>query len=195
MKKCAMIFLTLITTAAGAMPYKLDTAHTEVGFGVTHMMISKVRGRFTKFEGTFNFDEKKSELKDIQVTIQTPSISTDNKDRDEHLSGKDFFDVAAFPTMTFKSTKIESKGGKPVQVIGNLTMKGVTKPVTLDVEYRGSMTDPKGISHVGFAASGKISRKDFGLTWNKTLDKGGVAVGDEVLLQIDGEAVSDSTKK
>lgn len=184
-------FLSAVSMAA---PYKLDAAHTDVGFSVTHLMISKVKGRFTKFDGGFDFDEKKAELKSIDVKIETSSVNTDNAKRDEHLVSDDFFQVKKFPEMTFKSDKVEAKDGKPVKVHGNLTIKGVSKPVTLDVEYRGSIVDPWKNEKVGFSASTKINRKDFGLNWNQNLDKGGVAVSDEVTITIEGEAVKNAKK-
>jgi polyisoprenoid-binding protein YceI len=180
---------------AGASSYKLDSAHTEIGFGVTHMMISKVKGRFTKFEGGFSFDEKSSDLKAVEVKIEAASITTDNQKRDEHLASDDFFAVKKFPMLTFKSEKVEMKKGKPAKVFGTLTMRGVSKPVVLDVEYRGWVVDPQGTERIGFSGSTKINRTDFGVSFNKTLDKGGVVVGNEVAIVIEGEATKDQPVK
>ncbi len=190
MKKWSLLtsVLVLIGGTVSAAPYKLDLTHGEVGFSVTHLMISKVKGRFAKYDGGFDFDPKKNDLKNVDIKIDMSSINTDNKDRDDHLKKDDFFNIAKFPTMTFKSDKVEMKDGKPSKIIGNLTLRGVTKPVTLDVEYRGAMTDPWGKEKIGFSATGKINRKDFGVNWNKALDKGGVAVSEEVMISIDGQA-------
>lgn len=171
-----------------AASYKIDAAHSEVGFQVTHLMISKVKGRFGQFEGTFEFDEKKAELKAIDIKVEMASVNTDNKDRDEHLRKDDFFNASKYPTMTFKGDKVEFKDGKPVKVNGSLTLRGVTKPLALDIDYRGSAIDPWGNEKIGFSATGKINRKDFGVNWNKALDKGGVAVSEEVMITIEGEA-------
>ena len=181
--------------ASFAAPYKLDTAHLEVGFQVTHMMISKVKGRFTKVEGGFDFDDKKNELKAVDVKIEAGSITTENQKRDDHLRSPDFFDTKKFPAITFKGEKVEMKDGKPAKVIGTLTMHGVSKPVVLDVELRGSMMNQEGLGVVGFSANGKINRQDFGVKFNKNLDKGGVAVSDEVVITIDGEAVQEKAAK
>lgn len=188
-KAILLAVVTGLSFGALATPYSLDAAHAEVGFKVKHLMISDVKGRFNKFEGAFEFDEKKSEIKNIDVKITMASVDTNDKKRDEHLAGDDFFSAAKFPMMTFKSDKaIAVKTGKSVKVAGTLTIRDVTKPVTLDVEYRGAMTDPWGNEKIGFSATTKINRKDFGVKWNKDLDKGGVAVGDEVTIMIDGEA-------
>jgi polyisoprenoid-binding protein YceI len=179
----------IASSAAFGAKYNIDAAHSEVGFQVTHLMISKVKGRFTKFEGNFEFDEKKSELKGIDVKVEVPSVSTDNAKRDEHLNSDDFFASKKFPQMSYKGDKVEFKAGKPVKILGSLTMHGVTKPVALEVEYKGTITDPWGMERVGFSASAKINRKDFGLNFDKKMDKGGLVVGEEVTITIDGEAV------
>lgn len=193
-QKSILTSCLLMSSLSMAAAYKLDSAHTDVGFSVTHLMISKVKGRFTKFDGGFEFDEKKNELKNVEVKIETASVNTDNAKRDEHLSGDDFFQVKKFPEMSFKSDKVEAKDGKPSKVHGTLTIKGVAKPVALDVEYRGSIVDPWKNEKVGFSATTKINRKDFGLNWNQNLDKGGVAVSDEVTIVIEGEAVKAAKK-
>jgi polyisoprenoid-binding protein YceI len=177
-----------------ATQYDVDAGHTSVGFGVTHMMISTVKGRFNKFDGKFNFDDAKGDLSDIDVKIDVASIDTNEKKRDEHLLSPEFFDVKTFPTITFKSEKIEKVHGKPAKIVGNLSIHGKSQKVTLTLDYKGPVTDPWGNSRFGFTASGKVNRKDFGLNWNKNLDKGGVAVGDEVTLTIEGEAVKSAAK-
>lgn len=190
LNKLAVAALFLLGSGAFASTeYTIDSAHSEVGFSVTHLMISKVRGRFNKFEGKFNFDEAKKELSNVDVKIDVASVDTNEKKRDEHLTSGDFFDAKEFPTMTFKTEKVE-KIGKKSKLIGTLTIHGKSQKVTLDVEYKGSIVDPMGNNKVGFAATGKINRKDFGINWNKSLDKGGVALGDEVTITIEGEAAA-----
>lgn len=173
----------------GAMEYAIDPSHSEVGFGVKHMMISTVKGRFNKFEGKFNFDEATGKLSDIDVKIDANSIDTNDAKRDEHLKNEDFFDTKNFPTLVFKSEKIEMSGKKPKKAIGTLTIRGKSQKVTLNLDYKGAVTDPMGNQKIGFAATTEINRKDFGVSWNKTLDKGGLAVGEKVTIHIEGEAV------
>lgn len=196
MMKTAVLTAILVATGlAQAAPYKLDATHTEVGFKVQHLMISDVKGRFNKYEGSFDYDEKKNELKAIDVKIEAASIDTNNKDRDAHLNSDEFFATKKFPLITFKSDKIDGKDPKNLKVSGTLTIHGVSKPVVLDVVNKGSAVDPWGNEKVGFSATTKVNRKDFGLNWNKALDKGGVALGEEVSIMIDGEAAKDVPKK
>jgi polyisoprenoid-binding protein YceI len=186
-----MIFSSLLflAFAAQASNYKLDPAHGTVGFSVKHLMVSKVRGHFNKFEGQFVFDEKKNEVNKVEVKVDPASIDTSDKKRDEHLNSPDFFDTKKFPEMKFKSDKpVVVKIDHPTPITGELTMHGVTKPVTLDLTYTGAVTDPWGNEKVGFSLAGKINRKDWGLNWNKALDKGGVTVSDDVAIEIEGEA-------
>lgn len=180
--------ISFLTTSALAAKFDLDKAHTNISFTAPHLMVSKVKGRFDQFNGTFDFDEKTEKLNDVAVTIKTDSISTNEADRDKHLRSPDFFDVTKFPEMTFKSTKVTYEKGKPDKVEGNLTIRGITKKVVLDVDYNGAVTDPWGNRVVTFEAETKLNRKDFGLNWNKSLDKGGFVVGDEIKVEIDGEA-------
>lgn len=195
MKTAILTAILAATGLAHAAPYKIDATHTEVGFKVQHLMISDVKGRFNKYEGSFDFDEKKNELKAIDVKIEAASIDTNNKDRDAHLNSDDFFATKKFPLITFKSDKVDGKDPKNLKVSGTLTIHGVSKPVVLDVVNKGSAVDPWGNEKVGFSATTKVNRKDFGLNWNKTLDKGGVALGEEVSIMIDGEAAKDVPKK
>ena len=179
-----------------AATYQLDTAHSEVGFKVKHLVVSSVKGRFDKFDASFNFDEKTGTLSDVQAKIDVDTINTNQADRDKHLKNPDFFGahdekgniVEANRWITFKSTKVENKNKKPFKVTGPLTMHGITKDVVLNVTYNGSIKDPSGAQKVGFLATTKINRKDFGLTYNKVLEAGGVAVGEEVEITIEGEA-------
>lgn len=184
----AALLLTSSMALAEKAAYQLDTAHSEIGFSVKHLVIATVKGRFAKYEGTFNFDEAKGELSDVDVKIDATSINTNEPKRDEHLNSPDFFDTKANPTITFKSEKVDSKKGKPSKIHGTLTMRGVAKKLALDVDYKGVVKDAWGNDKIVFSATGKINRKDFGVSWNKSLDKGGVAVGDEVTILIEGQA-------
>lgn len=185
-----VVFLFLFTNlySANAANYKLDVSHTEVGFSVKHLMLSNVKGRFNKFEGSFEFDPEKQTLDKVTVSIDVASIDTNEKKRDDHLRDKDFFSAAAFPKITFVSEKVEYKNKKPSVVYGLLTIKDKSQKIKLDVDYKGSIVDPMGNKKVVFVASTKINRKDFGMTWNKPMDKGGVVVGDEVQITIEGQA-------
>ncbi len=178
---------------AAEQSWQLDTAHTDVGFRVRHMMVSDVKGRFNEFKGTIKLDEKDlAKSLAVDVVIQTKSIDTNEEKRDGHLRSPDFFDSDKHPTLTFVSKQGATKkvGKGKYKVKGDLTIRGVTKPVTLDVEgFEQSYTDPWGNAHRGGTATTTISRKDFGLTWNKALEKGGVLVGDEVKIVLDIELV------
>ncbi|ASD62773.1 YceI family protein [Bdellovibrio bacteriovorus] len=179
---------SLVSTSALAAKFDVDKAHTNVSFTAPHLMVSKVKGRFDQVSGSFEFDEKSMKLSDINVTIKTDSINTNEADRDKHMRSPDFFDVAKYPEMTFKSTNVKYDKNKPDKVEGDLTIRGITKKVTLDVDYNGAVTDPWGNRVVTFEAEGEVNRKDFGLNWNKAMDKGGFVVGDKIKIEIDGEA-------
>lgn len=196
MKNWLVTGVTLLFTAlpAHALNYKLDESHTQVGFKVKHLVISTVSGRFNKFSGNFEFDSKKGEIKSLKVEIDASSIDTNEPDRDKHLKSADFFDVEKFPKLIFVSKKTISKNGKPTQLEGGLTIHGITKSVVLDVEYNGSTVDPWGNERIAFEASTKVNRKDFGLKWNKSLDKGGVMIADDVKIHIEGEAILQKTE-
>jgi polyisoprenoid-binding protein YceI len=181
--------MACISTPAWAAKFQIDPAHTNITFKVPHMVISKVKGRFDKFEGSFEFDEKSQKLDLVSVKIQADSINTNQADRDKHLKSPDFLDVAKFPSIEFKGTKVIYDAAKPKKVEGKITIHGVTKDVTLDVEYKGAVTDPMGIRRVGFEIETKLNRKDFGLVWNKALETGGVVVGDNIEIDIEGEAI------
>ena len=175
--------------AAPAATWDLDPAHTSVQFSVRHLMVSNVRGEFAKTSVTVDGDENDPTHAKIQATIDAASINTRIEKRDNHLKSPDFLDVAKYPTITFVSNKIEPAESGHFKVTGDLTLHGVTKPVVLDVEGpTPSMKDPWGKTRAGAQATTKINRKDFGLTWNQTLDAGGVAVGDELAITIDVEA-------
>lgn len=173
--------------AAGHDTYEVDAAHTYVGFKIRHI-VTKVKGEFNTFSGTLSFDPKDLATARITGEIDAASIDTNNEKRDKHLRSEDFFNVAKNPKITFKSTKVEAAGKDTFKVTGDLAMNGVTLPVTLDAEVTGFGTDPWGNQKMGATISGKINRKDFGIVWNKTLDAGGVMLGDEVELILELEA-------
>ncbi|MFN7685865.1 MAG: YceI family protein [Oligoflexia bacterium] len=181
----------MASTAATAKTYKIDAAHSSASFKVKHLM-SKTAGNFQDFSGSFTFDEKNPKSFSGSFTIQSKSIFTNNAKRDEHLRGADFFDVAKFPTLTFEAKEFKAAGKGKYKLAGDLTMHGVTKPVSFDVEYLGGGKDPWGNEKVGFTAATKVNRKDFGLTWNKVLEAGGLLVGEEVEIEVQIEA--DATK-
>ena len=169
--------------------YDIDAAHTSVQFSIRHMMISNVRGEFTKLAGKATGDPANPTATTVEATIEAASIDTRNEKRDEHLRSPDFLDVAKFPTITFKSTKVE-KAGDAWKLAGDLTLHGVTKPVVLDVTNVTAPTkDPWGNTRIGASATTKINRQDYGIVFNKTLDGGGVLVGDEITITIDVEVV------
>jgi len=171
-----------------AATYTLDPSHTNIGFKVKHLMIANVKGSFEKFKGTVTIDEKDIARSKVNVTVEVVSINTNIAKRDEHLRSGDFFDVAKYPVMTFESTRVERAGADKLKVTGNLTIKGVTKQVVLAVEgLSGEIKTPQGVAKRGASATAVINRQDFGVSWNRTLDAGGVLVGDEVQISIDAE--------
>jgi len=187
--------MTLVLLAALAAPafaqssWEIDPAHSNVQFGVRHMMISTVHGKFTKFTATATGDEKDAAHAGVQASIDAASIDTGDEKRDAHLKTADFFDAEKFPTITFKSTKVEAAGDRRYKLHGDLTMHGVTKPVVLDVEATSEVKGMRGETRAGARATTKVNRKDFGISWSKSMDGGGVVVGDEVEVTIDVEAV------
>jgi polyisoprenoid-binding protein YceI len=168
--------------------WTLDSAHTVIGFKVRHLKVSTVRGAFTDFSGTVTSPDDTFEKAQVHFTAQTKSINTNNEMRDNHLRSADFFEVEKFPTLSFTSTQVE-KTGDHFTLTGNLTMRDVTKPVTLTVTFDGIDQDTKGNRVAGFDMTGVINRKDFGLLWNVALETGGVMVSDEVTLDIHVEAI------
>jgi len=183
-----VLVLGIAPARAAAETYSIDPQHSNVGFSVTHLF-SKVPGRFTKVEGTMVFDPKDLSTGSVEVTIDAASIDTNVPDRDKHLKSPDFFDVAKFPTITFKSTKVIPDGSTKAKVEGTLTMKGVSKPVTLEVDFLGAGPDPFGGRRAGFEARTKINRQDFGVTWNKVLEGGGTLLGNDVDILLNIEAM------
>lgn len=162
--------------------YKIDAAHSEITFKVKHLMITNVTGSFTKFEGTM--ESEAADFSDAKVTFEadTASISTHNEQRDGHLKSDDFFAAEKFPKIIFQSKSLVKNGGEEYTLTGDLTIRDVTKPIELAVAYGGTMTDPYGQVKAGFEVSGKINRKDFGLTWGAVTEAGGVVVSDDVKL-------------
>jgi len=172
--------------------WAIDPAHSTVGFGVKHMMFTTVRGRFGDIRGTITLDEQRLENSSVEVEIEVASIDTRDEKRDAHLRSPDFFDAEQFPTMTFRSTRVEPRRGDEARVTGDLTIHGVTREVTLDTTMTGRGTNPWGVDVIGFEASTRISRKDFGLEWNVALESGGFLVGDEIKIELDIEAAKQS---
>lgn len=169
--------------------YNIDPTHSSVHFSVRHLMVSNVRGEFSKLSGTIQFDPDSPATSSVAVSIDTTSINTREPQRDAHLKSADFLDVEKFPTMNFQSKSVTPHEGGAT-VIGDLTLHGVTRPITLDVEGSADeIKDPWGNQRIGLSATTKLSRKEFGLTWNTALEAGGVMIGDEVKITVDVQAV------
>jgi polyisoprenoid-binding protein YceI len=176
-----------------AEKWNFDTVHSSVNFWVRHLMVSKVHGRFTKWTGSFSFDEQSPERSHAEVEIDAASIDTREPQRDVHLRSPDFFDVERFPTLRFVSTKVEKVGESELKLTGDLTMHGVTNSVVLDVEYAGRAKHPQMGERIGFSARGHLSRKEWGLVYNQVLEAGGVALSDKIELQLEIEATKAAT--
>ena len=171
------------------MSWNLDTTHSQIQFSVRHMMISKVRGEFPKFSGSISLDENNPATASLDITIDVSSINTREAQRDGHLKSPDFFNVEVYPNITFKSTSVKVTGSNTAVLTGDLTIRDVTKPVSLDVEFLGFAKSPWGTTNAGFTASGKINREEFGLGWNVALETGGVLVGKDIELNIEAELI------
>lgn len=185
------LFLTLPQIALAAS-WKIDPAHTAVEFKVRHLMVSWVKGVFTNVSGTVEINESDMSASNVKIQVETASINTNNGKRDDHLRSPDFFDVSTYPVMVFVSKKVVVSENIPVKIIGDLTIRDVTKEVELDVEeFSGTVTDPWGNTRRGATAETEINRKDFGLTWNKALEAGGVVVGDEVRISLEVEMIQN----
>jgi polyisoprenoid-binding protein YceI len=189
----SLLVLAAAPAAALAGDWNVDATHSTAGFAVKHLVISQVRGEFSKFTGKVALDEKDVTRSTVDATIDVDSITTKVADRDAHLKSADFFDAAKYPTITFKSTKVAQAGKDRLKVTGDLTLHGVTKPVTLDVATSPAVKGMYGETRRAFAATTRISRKEFGLAWNKLVEAG-PAVGDEVAIALDIEAVKDQPK-
>ena len=167
--------------------FKIDTVHSSVGFTIRHLMVSKVHGSFTKWDGTFSFDETNLAASHVEVNIDVASVDTREAQRDGHLRSADFFDAEKFAKMTFKSTKVEGSKDN-FKVTGDLTLHGVTKPVVLEVEYAGRAMHPQMGERAAFSAHASINRKDFGVSFNQVLDAGGVALSEKVDIVLEVQA-------
>ncbi|HEX2912479.1 MAG TPA: YceI family protein [Chloroflexia bacterium] len=171
------------------MKFVIDNSHSLVEFSVKHMMVATTKGRFEKFQGVIELDDANPANSSVEATIEVTSINTHDEKRDGHLRSADFFDVENYPQITFKSTKVEQgKEDDHFQVTGDLTIHGVSREVTLDVEYAGQAKNPWGITVAGFSTRTTINRKDFGLNWNVALETGGVLVSDKVTISLEIEA-------
>ena len=193
MRKHLAVAAAAVALAAPALAestvWKFDPSHSHASFTVRHLVVSNVRGEFRKVEGTLYLDEKDVTKSRVEATLDAASIDTRVQDRDNHLRSPDFFDAAKYPTITFKSTKVEKAGDGKLKVTGDLTMHGVTKPVVLDVEGpTAAIKDPMGNARRGIAATAKLNRREFGLNWSKAVEAGPV-VGDEVKIEIEAEVV------
>ena len=178
--------------AAGLTRWELDPAHTTVEFSAKHMMITTVKGRFSDVSGTIEADEAHPDRSSAEASIDAASVDTRNEQRDTHLRSADFFDVEQNPVISFRSKRVEGAAGKAgdrFKVIGDLTIRGTTKEVTLDTTYEGKIRDMEGKERAGFSATTSIDRRDFGLVWNQALETGGLLVGNEISIEIEAEAV------
>lgn len=180
---------TPTATATLTGDYAVDASHSHVGFTARHAMVTKVRGSFTDFTATGHLDIDDPAASSVEITIDVASVDTRNADRDGHLAGDDFFDTATYPAITFTSTDVSRPEDGVYRVTGDLTIKDVTKPVTVDFELTGTAQDPWGNTRVGFEGSTKVDRRDWGLVWNTALDAGGVLVSEKVTLEFEISAV------
>ncbi|WP_328788577.1 MULTISPECIES: YceI family protein [unclassified Streptomyces] len=172
--------------------YVIDPAHSSIGFTVRHAMVTNVRGAFTEHEGSLHLDGADPARSTASIDVKIASVDTGIADRDGHLRSGDFFDAEAFPLMTFRSTEARQLGGDAYRITGELTIKDVTRPLSIDLEFNGSATDPYGNERVGFEGSTEILRSDWGLTWNAALEAGGVMVSDKVKLTFDISAIKQA---
>jgi len=175
--------------------WNIDGTHSGVNFSVRHMVFAKVRGRFGKFGGSLDLDPADLAKSSVDIQIDAASIDTGTPDRDNHLRSPDFFDVAKYPQLTFKSKRVERKGDTEYKVTGDLTIRDITREVALEVEFGGTGKDPWGNQRLGFTASARIDRKEFGLKWNQVLEAGGVLVGEKIDIEIELQAVAKAESK
>lgn len=193
MVRAALAIFSLLTvwpTLAQAEParWNVDPEHSTIEFRVVHMLVSKTTGHFTEYQGFIDMDAEAETVKAIEAAIKTASVNTNHAKRDAHLRNADFFDVEKYPTMTYRMKQYE-KTADGYQAVGELTLRGVTKDITLTGNFNGVAKDPWGNLRAGFNAEGKLNRKDFGMVWSKSLDGGGLVVGDEVLIKLDIECI------
>jgi polyisoprenoid-binding protein YceI len=184
-----MSSITATSPLTGA--YVIDQTHSRIGFVARHAMVTKVRGSFNEFEGSAYIDAENPSASTTRLTIAAASIDTRNADRDAHLRSNDFFDMENHPEITFVSTDVEAVAGG-YRITGDLSIKGVTKPVTVDFEYTGTALDPYGNTRVGFEGTTTVNRKDWGVSWNAALETGGVLVGEKIVLEFDVSAIRTS---
>ena len=184
----SLLGLLPLSAEAETARWTIDPDHSVIEFRVTHMVVSKTSGRFLDYQGVVEMDADAKTFKTIEATIKAESINTNQDKRDMHLRNTDFLDVKQFPTITYKMKNYQ-KQGDSYNVVGELTLRGLTKAVTLNVIFNGVAKDPWGNTRAGFSADGKLNRKDFGMVWNKTLDTGGLVVGDEVQIHLDIECI------
>ncbi len=180
---------TVAPEVTGVARWEIDPVHSEIAFSVRHLMVATVRGRFNRFQGVIEFDPAHPESGRVEVTIDAASIDTRNEQRDNHLRSPDFLDVEKYPTITFVSKRIEPLGDNRFRVVGDLTLRGVTREVALEAEFLGVSKDPWGGERAGFSARAKLNRHDFGASWNVALETGGWLVGDTLDVTLDIEAV------
>lgn len=181
--------------ATSQAPWQVDPVHTEVEFSVRHLMISNVKGRFGKIAGSVAYNQQAHELASLDVEIDTASVDTRVEQRDQHLRSADFLDVEKYPKMTFKGRRVVGDVNDGFQLIGDLTIRGTTRSVTLDVTLEGSGNDPWGNERRGYSATGKVDRRDFGLAWNQAIETGGIAVGHDVKIVINTELMRPLPKE
>jgi len=183
-----------MTTATSTVTgnYTIDPAHSRIGFVARHAMVTKVRGSFNEFEGHGHFDADDPSQSHLQLTIEAASIDTRSADRDGHLRSNDFFDMETYPQLTFVSTSVEAVGEATYRVTGDLTIKDVTKPVTVDFDYAGTADDPFGNQRLGFEGTVVVNRRDWGLDWNAPLGTGGVLVSEKITLEFEISAIRDT---
>jgi polyisoprenoid-binding protein YceI len=182
-------------TASVPAPWTIDRDHSTIGFAVRHMVVSKVRGRFTRWDGTLVVDEAAPERSRVEVTIAAESIDTGAPDRDAHLRSTDFLETEIFPTIRFVSRRIDVLGEGRFRLVGDLTLREVTREVVLEAEDHGRARDPWGGERRGFSAKATLDRRDFGLQWNQLLETGGVLVGEKVEVEIEVEAVRQAAQE
>jgi polyisoprenoid-binding protein YceI len=175
--------------------WEIDSSHSGIHFSVRHMVVAKVRGNFARWGGSVLAEDGDLARAQVRVVIDASSIDTGVAERDAHLRSPDFLDVAGFPELTFKSKRVDKQSDELLRVSGDLTIRGVTREVMLDVEYAGRTKDPWGNERAGFTAKTALERSDFGLTWNQVLEAGGVMVGDRINIEIEIEAVKQSAEK
>jgi polyisoprenoid-binding protein YceI len=188
---CLTAALLSFSAARAADTYKIDPAHSTVGFAVTHLVINTVHGKFSEFSGTVMLNDR--QITQAEGTIQTSSVDTGVAMRDRDLRSANFFDVEKYPTITFQSKSLQQKGGEQL-VVGDFTMHGVTREISLPVKVKGPIKDPWGNERIGLEAKTTINRRDYGLTYNKTLEAGGLVVGNEIEIEINAEAVKARPK-